>query len=45
MDFDMNWWGVYAMPVGVAICFGPIIVAWALAEKKVETPQKRKARH
>jgi hypothetical protein len=34
MDFDMNWWGVYAMPVGVAICFGPVIIAWALAERK-----------
>ena len=32
MDFDMNWWGIYAMPIGVAICFGPIIVAWALAK-------------
>jgi hypothetical protein len=41
MDFDMNWWGVLAMPVGVVICFGPVIVAWALAEKKSEVPQKR----
>jgi hypothetical protein len=34
MDFDMNWWGMYAMPVGVAICFGPVILAWALAERR-----------
>ncbi|HTD68440.1 MAG TPA: hypothetical protein VK846_18095 [Candidatus Limnocylindria bacterium] len=34
MDFDMNWWGLYAMPIGVAICFGPVIVAWALAERR-----------
>ena len=45
MDFDMNWWGVLAMPVGVAICFGPVIVAWALAAKKSEAPQKRNGRH
>ena len=30
----MNWWGLYAMPIGVAICFGPVIVAWALAERR-----------
>jgi hypothetical protein len=45
MEFDMNWWGVYAMPVGMAICFGPVIIAWALAEKKAAAPQKRKDRH
>ena len=44
MDFDMNWWGVLAMPVGVVICFGPVIVAWALAAKKSEAPQKRNDR-
>ena len=40
--FDMNLWGVYAMPVGVAICFGPVLVAWALAcrESKPQ-PQAR----
>lgn len=42
--YDMNWWGVYAMPVGLAICFGPILVAWALAECKqpAKAPQKKK---
>ncbi|HWN93455.1 MAG TPA: hypothetical protein VNT99_00360 [Methylomirabilota bacterium] len=34
----MNWWGVYAMPVGVAICFGPVIIAWALAERRKDVP-------
>jgi hypothetical protein len=32
MDFDMNWWGIVAVPIGVAICFGPVIVAWALSK-------------
>jgi hypothetical protein len=42
MDFDMNWWGLYAMPLGVAICFGPVLVAWALAER---TPRNERDRH
>jgi hypothetical protein len=42
MDFDMNWWGVYAMPVGVAICFGPVIIAWALAERRGKSTQSNR---
>ena len=38
---DMNWWGVLAMPVGVAICFGPVLVAWALAERRKEPVQPK----
>jgi hypothetical protein len=41
----MNWWGVYAVPVGVAICFGPVLIAWAIAEwggKSSENRDKRK---
>lgn len=37
---DMNWWGVLAMPIGVVLCFGPVIVAWALAERREEAPHK-----
>jgi hypothetical protein len=37
---DMNWWGVIAMPIGVAICFGPVLIAWALAEGRKEAPQQ-----
>ncbi len=43
MEFDMNWWGLYAMPIGVAICFGPVIVAWALAAR-TETRSNQKNR-
>jgi hypothetical protein len=39
MDFDMNWWGVLAMPIGVALCFGPVLIAWALAERRAEAPE------
>lgn len=40
----MNWWGVYAFPVGTVICFGPVLVAWVLAERKSSerAPQKKK---
>jgi hypothetical protein len=34
MDVDTNWWGVYAFPVGTLICFGPVLVAWVLAEMR-----------
>ena len=44
MDFDMNWWGVYAMPVGVSICFGPVLVAWIIAERKQQAHQKSNKR-
>ena len=39
---DMNWWGVLAMPIGVVLCFGPVIVAWALAERRENAPENRK---
>lgn len=44
MFSDMNWWGVLAMPVGVAICFGPVIIAWALAERRKGTDSRRDRR-
>jgi hypothetical protein len=45
MDFDMNYWGVIAMPIGVAICFGPVLVAWVRAEwGKPAQPQKKDRR-
>ena len=41
MDFDMNWWGLWVVPLGVALCFGPVIIAWAMACKKESQPQKK----
>lgn len=43
MDFDMNWWGLLVVPLGVAICFGPVIVAWAMAGRS-EAREDRKNR-
>ena len=44
MDFDMNWWGVLAFPIGTLICFGPVLVAWALTYRTGSSPQDRKNR-
>ena len=41
---DMNWWGVLAMPIGVVLCFGPVIVAWALAERRDATEEHKHRR-
>jgi hypothetical protein len=41
---DMNWWGVLAMPIGVALCFGPVLIAWALAERKEAQQENRNRR-
>jgi len=44
MDFDMNWWGVLAFPIGTLICFGPVLVAWALTYREKQTSPDRKNR-
>ena len=36
---DMNWWGLIAMPIGVALCFGPVLLAWAFAERRTDVPR------
>jgi hypothetical protein len=30
--FDKNLWGIFAMPVGMIICFGPLLFAWFTAK-------------
>ena len=32
LNGDLSIWGVIAMPVGVAICFGPALFMWLKAE-------------
>jgi len=29
-----KFWSIFSMPIGVAFCFGPVLVAWWLAERK-----------
>ena len=33
MTTDM-FWSWFAMPIGLTICFGPLMVAWVIAELK-----------
>ena len=44
-SLDMNWWGLFVVPVGLIICFGPVLLAWALAEARGSSttpPDKQK---
>jgi hypothetical protein len=31
-----KFWSIFSMPIGVAFCFGPVLVAWWLAERKAK---------
>jgi hypothetical protein len=30
MDYD-QFWSIFAMPIGVTLCFGPCVIAWFLS--------------
>jgi hypothetical protein len=40
LNGDLSIWGVIAMPVGVAICFGPAVAVW-LKEELREQPKDK----
>ena len=40
LNGDLSIWGVIAMPVGVAICFGPALIMWLKAELKSDDEPK-----
>jgi hypothetical protein len=43
--FNTNYWGLWVVPVGVALCFGPALLVWLkaeLSEKEEEEPQGTK---
>ena len=44
MIFDLNLWGVFAMPVGLLIGFGPVLVAWVLHERASSSGKNPKDR-
>ncbi len=31
-SLDPNFWGIFAMPVGILLCYGATIVAWLIVE-------------
>ena len=37
--FDVNLWGIFAVPVGVLVCFGPALILWARMESKPESDE------
>ncbi|MBC8095045.1 MAG: hypothetical protein H7Y43_04460 [Akkermansiaceae bacterium] len=41
------FWSLFAMPIGVMLCFGPAILVWLLTPDKapVEVPIKKSDRH
>ena len=40
LNGDLSIWGVIAMPVGVAICFGPALFMWLKAELGTQRADK-----
>src|SRR5438309_12009453 len=40
LNGDLSIWGIIAMPVGVAICFGPAVIIWLEAELKSDDEPK-----
>ena len=40
--FDVNLWGIIAMPVGVAICFGPLLLAAIMTRPDSPPPENPK---
>ena len=43
--FDENLWGIFAMPVGLLLCFGPVVVAWMLTKDEVPASEKSDPKH
>ncbi len=41
MEHDLNLWGIFAMPVGVLLCFGPALLSWIRAELAAPKPAER----
>lgn len=41
MQPDLSLWGIYTMPIGLAICFGPVLIAWAIDVAKTRDEDKK----
>jgi hypothetical protein len=42
LNGDLSIWGVLAMPLGVALCFGPALLVWL--KEELGTAEKHKDR-
>ncbi len=34
LAMDDKFWSIFAMPIGVAMCFGPAMLVWWLFDRK-----------
>ena len=41
LNGDLSIWGVIAMPIGVAICFGPALAVWLKEEMRGGDGEKK----
>jgi len=41
MNLDTNIWGLLAMPLGVLLCFGPVLVLWIKEERRSKSEQEQ----
>ena len=44
MTFD-QFWSIFAMPIGLMICFTPIVIAWLLAGPEKPAVGEPKSKH
>jgi hypothetical protein len=40
-----KFWSVFAMPIGLALCFGPAVVVWWLTKDKDSGNEKSRDHH
>lgn len=39
-----QFWSIFAMPIGLFLCFTPILIVWVRAERKDEAAAKKRGR-
>jgi hypothetical protein len=39
-----QFWSIFAMPIGLFLCFTPILIVWVRAERKDEEAAKKRGR-
>lgn len=39
---DPNYWGLFCVPLGIAICFTPVLLAWAFTKSSPTDADKDK---
>jgi hypothetical protein len=44
MEHDLSLWGIFAMPVGLLVCFGPALLVWIKAELRDASAAKKARR-